>query len=119
MITMDKYIILQIHQIVGLVAFVLLITCAAYWAGGYFARESVILKKLAKTKVYWFNGAPPSIGWWPASSNQWMQELRWWDGKQWSYHAYPYDDAKAAAAIALIKIPKSNNKYVQWGTPWW
>lgn len=35
-------------------------------------------------KTGWSPGAPPSIGWWPASMYCLADRLRWWDGEFWS-----------------------------------
>lgn len=50
----------------------------------------------------WKTGAPPSIGWWPASLNRQPDVLRWWDGKVWSAPAYPTMTAKQAACRAAM-----------------
>ena len=36
------------------------------------------------TKPVWHKGPPPSLGWWPASTNMNPGVIRWWDGAQWS-----------------------------------
>lgn len=54
------------------------------------------------------HGAPPSIGWWPASPNLRVVRdfplknlpLRYWDGKRWSRPAYQHWTAESAAEVA-------------------
>ena len=69
-------------------------------------------------KRQWRNGPPPSIGWWPASTFQDEQSIRWWDGRYWSFYAYPEDTAKFAAGRAQLKVV-SLTKLIQWTDRWW
>ena len=42
------------------------------------------LKKMVPAVRRWNIGAPPSIGWWPASTDRDARVVRWWSGKVWS-----------------------------------
>lgn len=48
----------------------------------------------------WHKGAPPSIGWWPASVVKDITAIRWWNGQYWSLSARPKFTASRAAAAA-------------------
>jgi len=70
-------------------------------------------------------GAPPSIGWWPATNLPEMNKLldkeelphRWWDGECWSRPAYKYSTAERAAWVSDSKAEDSKN--IQWTSRWW
>jgi len=51
----------------------------------------------------WFDGPPPSIGWWPTSIWYSTRSLRWWNGLSWSVSVR--EDYSAADAGYLAKIP--------------
>jgi hypothetical protein len=65
----------------------------------------------------WNKGAPPSIGWWPASGYQDDQVIRWWNGEYWSKPAWPNWPAVAAANNAMYKA--DSQKYISWAERWW
>lgn len=50
----------------------------------------------------WHDGHPPSMGWWPASSERVMDAYRWWNGVEWSVMAHSWESAVAAALSARI-----------------
>lgn len=66
----------------------------------------------------WHKGAPPSIGWWPASGFKDIRSIRWWDGKYWSRPAYPYWTAIQAAEYAQKKATHDQN-FIEWTERWW
>jgi hypothetical protein len=49
----------------------------------------------------WHKGPPPSVGWWPASSNRNPQVIRWWNGKWWGVCCLSFFTAKEAARRAM------------------
>lgn len=49
----------------------------------------------------WRKGAPPSVGWWPASYYRVPHDIRWWNGRFWSKPANAFHTAEQAAAIAV------------------
>jgi hypothetical protein len=63
-------------------------------------------------QLKWHSGPPPSIGWWPASVNQDISILRWWDGVRWSRATWHFYDAYQAASVAKHKAPMQ--KYIEW-----
>lgn len=69
------------------------------------------------SKPKWNKGAPPSIGWWPASRATNSNVIRWWDGKYWSDEAYPHASARIAAICASNKT--AGQKEIEWTERWW
>lgn len=68
-------------------------------------------------KQTWHKGAPPSIGWWPASVLHDKNVIRWWNGKYWSISCYPKYSAGLAANLATVKSIDSVR--VEWTERWW
>ncbi len=66
----------------------------------------------------WHKGPPPSIGWWPASSEQDANAIRWWNGKFWSCPAYHFDTAHSASILAEMRSEQSNIKWTD-RPEWW
>lgn len=69
------------------------------------------------TKKTWHTGAPPSIGWWPASIMRDAEAIRWWDGKDWSRVAVPTQNKTEAASIASVKAARHCG--IEWSERWW
>lgn len=59
----------------------------------------------------WNKGAPPAVGWWPASAFGLDGMWRWWDGELWSELAGELDSAEEAADHAGRK---SYSIHIQW-----
>lgn len=56
-------------------------------------------------KPVWRTGAPPSLGWWPASvyGTRDPEYLGWYDGKYWSAFCHvSHSDAYAAAQAEIL-----------------
>lgn len=70
------------------------------------------------SKPKWHKGAPPSIGWWPASSSEDLNDIRWWDGKLWSHAVHPIESAKFAAHLAKYKNTRYSSEF-KWTERWW
>lgn len=68
-------------------------------------------------KPKWHKGAPPSIGWWPASWNCLPGTIRWWNGEWWSAVATPVDSAKLAGQLAYLKAEDQDE--IEWAERWW
>lgn len=68
----------------------------------------------------WHYGPPPEIGWWPASANKEpnIRSIRWWNGREWSYSAYPDNTAREAGLIAEYSSQFDVNQ-VRWTDRWW
>lgn len=70
-------------------------------------------------------GAPPSVGWWPATFNpRYFGErdkeyipLRWWNGKCWSVDVSSESKSKFAGRLANIGNPFPEPIY--WCKRWW
>ena len=65
----------------------------------------------------WQKGAPPSIGWWPASIRKNRRTIRWWNGIVWSYHVWP-ENTKKEAADAANEAGVCQN-LIKWTDRWW
>ena len=71
----------------------------------------------------WNNGTPPEPGWYAARfardalSRPWMNSYRWWDGRVWSWPAFPHETAVMAGRWAAKKEVKSYNYEIIWVTP--
>lgn len=63
----------------------------------------------------WHSGPPPSLGWWPAAIDGWLdnEHLRWWDGVGWSCEAQPFLSAEFAARCALYRTAV-NPEHIHW-----
>jgi hypothetical protein len=68
------------------------------------------------SKPKWNKGAPPSVGWWPASFGRNKDSIRWWDGFFWSDFALPSYTAKMAAKCASLK---NGGDGIEWTERWW
>lgn len=64
----------------------------------------------------WRSGPPPEVGWWPASTSQNPELLRWWNGKFWSDYAVDGDVSRFAAICA--KEPAYSDG-IKWTDRWW
>lgn len=51
----------------------------------------------------WNSGPPPHVGWWNASTRENPDMWRWWDGKQWSFPAFPFELDIDAARFSTQK----------------
>ena len=71
------------------------------------------------TKPKWNKGAPPSIGWWPASVYKNERAIRWWDGSKWSGVAFPEYSAESAAAMVKFKWICTKDSPIKWTKRWW
>jgi hypothetical protein len=70
----------------------------------------------------WNKGIPPTVGWYPArfardTTQAWQNGYRWWDGRVWSWPAFPHENEFRAARWATKKEVKSYNQEIIWGTP--
>ena len=68
----------------------------------------------------WNVGTPPTPGWYAArfardTTQGWNNAYRWWDGKRWSWPAFPHESAVKAARWAAKKEVKSYNWEIIWG----
>jgi hypothetical protein len=66
----------------------------------------------------WRKGAPPSIGWWPASVQGFIESIRWWDGRHWSMPVGPSYKSKMAARFAECKEINAT-PHIEWTDRWW
>ena len=64
----------------------------------------------------WRSGPPPSIGWWNASVYKAGDRWRWWDGKCWSYPAYP--EFSMSEVLEAVKLKHLSNTSVYWNDYW-
>jgi hypothetical protein len=69
------------------------------------------------TKTTWRKGAPPGIGWWPASSQRDKTVHRWWNGRAWSVAVHYSESAQSAGEQAIMEC--SNNFAIEWSVRWW
>jgi hypothetical protein len=60
----------------------------------------------------WKSGSPPSIGWWPASTQASDGVFRWWDGRCWSLAAV--SDLSSSEAGDQARRESVNSQYVLW-----
>jgi hypothetical protein len=72
---------------------------------------------MPKTKRTWHSGAPPSVGWWPASAVKNKSAIRWFDGDYWSSVAWPENSETEAAYAAKQKY--TNQHLIKWCERWW
>ena len=62
----------------------------------------------------WKTGEPYFIGWWRTTSEgRYVEEWRWWDGKQWSIVVYPNDRPEYINIFADMKV---NMQGIKWST---
>jgi len=69
----------------------------------------------------WRAGPPPGVGWWPASTVRFSDEVRWWDGHTWSVGALADYSREFAAWRAGIKVPDFVVPRIRWRqrADWW
>lgn len=60
----------------------------------------------------WNRGAPPSVGWWPASKVRDIKTLAWWDGTCWSIPALPW--FTLAQAQSTARIEADYQRFYEW-----
>lgn len=51
----------------------------------------------------WHKGPPPSVGWWPASTQRDPAILRWWNGSLWSGPVHDSNSAEEAGALGKLR----------------
>jgi hypothetical protein len=68
----------------------------------------------------WRVGLPPSVGWWPASPNREVDELRWFDGCMWGHAVLADMSAEAAARFAFVPTIYAQRQ-IEWRerADWW
>jgi hypothetical protein len=66
----------------------------------------------------WQSSPPPGVGWWPASTDNDAETLRWWDGTRWSIGCHC---SRTADESAWAAAQKSNNRpgSIYWTHRWW
>jgi hypothetical protein len=69
----------------------------------------------------WNVGTPPTPGWYAArfardTTQGWNNAYRWWDGRLWSWPAFPHESAVKAGRWASKKEVKGYNTEIIWGT---
>jgi hypothetical protein len=69
------------------------------------------------SKTTWHKGAPPSIGWWPASVARNGSCICWWNGEWWSVAANPSTPEFAVKRIAATKA--IDQDAIEWSKRWW
>lgn len=66
----------------------------------------------------WHKGAPPRIGWWPASLEYDDGVYRWWNGARWSMPCVKGMDldeiARYAATPVRLDAINENMKWREW-----
>lgn len=70
-----------------------------------------------KTKPVWRKGAPPAIGWWPASFYRDAYIVRWWNGEYWSAAVCAHGTVKGAAWLA--RFQGKDQHLIEWRNKWW
>ena len=60
----------------------------------------------------WHSGPPPSLGWWPASTDENRDVYRWWNGKYWS--RFVGRDAPMAAVGRAASNPAYGFGGIRW-----
>ena len=68
--------------------------------------------------IQWHKGAPPKIGWWPASIRYDPRAIRWWDGECWSFSVTP-DYNEELAEIYAKKPANFSDGDILWTKRWW
>jgi len=66
----------------------------------------------------WNVGNPPSPGWYAAKKIKgdfWHNAYRWWDGRRWSWPAFPHENSEKAGRWAQQKEPAGHNSEIMWG----
>ena len=63
----------------------------------------------------WHKGPPPSVGWWPASTQRVGKIYRWWNGEYWSRPAFA--GLTAVEADFKAAIPSINSTENIWWAP--
>ena len=62
----------------------------------------------------WFDGLPPSIGWWPASVFENQTVLRWWNGRCWSVPVPVFCNAVEAGKKAEFVTTIEHHEFIRW-----
>lgn len=70
-------------------------------------------------EVEWFSGPPPEVGWWPASTIQRAENLRYWDGQCWSCWVYHTRPRQEAGSIARRAATVNEQSEIRWTHRWW
>lgn len=60
----------------------------------------------------WNKGAPPAVGWWPASNRRDPLCWSWWDGSNWSWGCAAGRSSRDAAESA--RILRTGQGFVEW-----
>lgn len=61
----------------------------------------------------WHKGPPPHVGWWNASVLRDESAWRWWDGQEWSFACFEYEDGSDG------ELPDFNaDTQVEWTGYW-
>ena len=69
------------------------------------------------SKTEWNKGKPPEAGWYPTRVppyTNWNNTYRWWDGKIWSWAAFPHEDAVRAGQWAAKKENNFVSSKIMW-----
>ena len=80
---------------------------------------------MIKFNIKFNKGAPPSVGWWPATLSPYSYDrvenlpIRWWNGKRWSEFAQKYDTNQAAGERAANTLNSYMSSKVVWAKRWW
>lgn len=69
----------------------------------------------------WRKGAPPSEGWWPASSSAELciWDMRFWTGEFWSIPAAPWDTSEHAEEAKSKRNAVPPEVGIVWTDRWW
>jgi hypothetical protein len=69
------------------------------------------------TKMEWQKGPPPEMGWYPTRVppyTNWTNSYRWWDGKAWSWAAFPHESSEKAGRWAKKKETNFVSNQIMW-----
>lgn len=65
----------------------------------------------------WNKSKPPAVGWYPTKVppyGNWNNAYRWWDGKMWSWAAFPHENAERAGRWAAKKESNYVSSVMLW-----
>lgn len=63
----------------------------------------------------WNKGAPPAVGWWPASNQRDPNCWSWWNGTAWSWGCASWRSAKDAAySAARLRTLQREVEWCDW-----
>lgn len=68
------------------------------------------------TNRTWHKGPPPHVGRWNASAGRDPEAWRWWDGRYWSFVAYPGMSANSADINAKERLYDACD--IEWSDYW-